>query len=442
MNLPGIKSPVLVAGLLAVAFALPALPARKLDTTQFVIVGEGLAAGMADFQLRDVYQAASFPAVMAGVFKTAFPIPTLQSPGIGSGAPGFPVLPPRLPAQLQGTVRNDFPPNLFVFNLSVPGYKLNDSLNRRPSAPLVQSKDIQQSITNFILGYPALIAGTGLPLWTQVEYAIKMNPTLVVVELGYYDVLEPAATNNPAGLPNPATFATQFASILTKINTTYPEMIVMTIPDPFDTAYFTPVSAASRLVGAPVSTLISLFGVGANDYLTPNGLMTIGSAISANVARPAPLSQTPNALVTAATATAVRANLALLNAAITTAAKAVGPNASIYDLQGFFSAIKQNGLTAGTKTLTADYLGGFYSLDGYYPGQTGQAALANSVLGFVNTTYGKTYAPVNLTTVATSDPALRFTPTAVRPSRRSVISRNPFSQLPETRTPVNGEELK
>src|SRR5579872_2496964 len=93
---------------LAAALARPALPAQKLDTTQFIVVGEGLAAGMADFQLRDVYQSASFPALMAKAFKTAFPMPILQSPGMGGGAPGFPLLPPRLPGLLQGSVRNDF----------------------------------------------------------------------------------------------------------------------------------------------------------------------------------------------------------------------------------------------------------------------------------------------------------------------------------------------
>ena len=45
--------------LLALA-PLVCVPARaqqaKLDTTQFIVVGEGLAAGFADFALRDVYQ--------------------------------------------------------------------------------------------------------------------------------------------------------------------------------------------------------------------------------------------------------------------------------------------------------------------------------------------------------------------------------------------------
>jgi hypothetical protein len=417
IRFPQIKFSAWAIVLLATVLARPALPAQKLDTTQFIVVGEGLAAGMADFQLRDVYQKASFPALMATSFKTAFPMPILQSPGLGGGAPGFPVLPARLPGLLQGSVRNDFPPDLFVFNLSVPGFTLSHSLNMPPKPPLIQSRHPQQTLVNFILGYPALIAGANLPLWSQVQYAVEMNPTLVVVELGYYDVLEPATTNNPAALPDVATFSSNFSTMLSRLNASSPQIIVMTVPNPLDTAYFTPVSSASRLLGAPTSVLTSLFGVAADDYLTPTGLMAAGGAIAANNEHPAHLSTIPNAVVKAATATAVQASVAALNSAITSAAKQLGPNVIVYDLQAFFAGVRQNGLTAGANTLTADYMGGFYSLDGYYPGQTGHAAIANNLLQLLNSTYGTNFPTVDLATVAAGDPVLGFTPRAKKGKR-------------------------
>ena len=122
---------ILVALCSAIA---PAQQPAKLDTTTFLVLGEGLGAGMADFALRDVYQSQSFGAQMARQMKALFPQPLIQSPGIGS-APGFPALPPRLPGTLQGSVRNDFPPDLFVFNLSVPNLRLADALTRRPVPP-------------------------------------------------------------------------------------------------------------------------------------------------------------------------------------------------------------------------------------------------------------------------------------------------------------------
>src|SRR6266516_4090545 len=148
--------PVLLA--LAAVVSGPARAQTKLDTTQFVVVGEGLAAGMADFALRDVYQDKSFGAQMARQMKTAFPQPLIEAPGIGN-APGYTALPVHLPGTLQGSVRKPFPPYLFVFNLSIPGYRLADSLTRRPSAPLLQQRDMLQTSTNMILGYPALVAG-------------------------------------------------------------------------------------------------------------------------------------------------------------------------------------------------------------------------------------------------------------------------------------------
>src|SRR5215510_8544032 len=133
MTKPGL--PVLLA--LAALVIGPASAQNKLDTTQFVVVGEGLAAGMADFKLRDVYQDKSFGAQMARQMKTAFPQPLIEGPGIGN-APGFTDLPVHLPATLQGSARTPFPPYLFVMNLSIPGQRLADSLNRAPSPPLVQ----------------------------------------------------------------------------------------------------------------------------------------------------------------------------------------------------------------------------------------------------------------------------------------------------------------
>ena len=60
--------------LLAIGVAsLQAQQTRRLDTTTFVVLGEGLAAGMANFGLNEVVQDKSFPAQMARQMNTAFP---------------------------------------------------------------------------------------------------------------------------------------------------------------------------------------------------------------------------------------------------------------------------------------------------------------------------------------------------------------------------------
>ncbi|MEJ2145880.1 MAG: hypothetical protein P8020_12155 [Acidobacteriota bacterium] len=409
----------------------------KLDTTQFIVVGEGLAAGMADFALREVYQRESFPAQMARQMNAMLPQPLLQSPGIGSGAPGFAVLPPRLPGILQGSVRTPFPPYLFVFNLSVPGFRLADALSRRPVAPLIQQRDPEQTLTNFILGYPALIAGADLPLWTQAEYAARMQPTFVIVELGYYDVLEPAVEDDATQLPDVQTFSGNFARLLSELRQSSPEMLVLTIPDPFDTAYFTTLTSATRLVGADADTVMSRYKLQADDLLTPRGLMllgnfTLGDVIIDNPLFPGMASYYPGTVVSGATRQAVTARVDELNAAIVSAAQAAG--AGVYDLHALFRQVRQEGLRAGSKLLTADFLGGFYSLDGYYPGVTGQALIANELLQFLNARYGSTFQTIDLAQVALGDPTVRTIPT-LRKSRRDsgveIRRRLPFPTSPE-----------
>lgn len=76
----------------------------QLDTTMFVVLGEGLAAGMANTGLSPVVQDKSFPAQMAQQMGTAFPQPLMQGPGVGD-PPGYPPLRVRAPTFPEGTLR-------------------------------------------------------------------------------------------------------------------------------------------------------------------------------------------------------------------------------------------------------------------------------------------------------------------------------------------------
>src|SRR5215472_8164255 len=249
---------------------------NKLDVTTFVTLGEGLAAGMADFSLKNIYQQQSFPALIAKQIKTDFPQPMIELPGIGS-VPGFPATEVTLPAKGQFTVREGFPPGLFIFNLSVPGMKLADSISRRPVRPLIQKSDLQQTTINMILGYPALVLQKGTALWSQLEYAQQLKPTLALIELGYFDVLDAAVQGNPALLPDVATFQTNYTQIVSALAGSFANVIVTTIPNPLDTAYFTTLPGATRLVGLPASTIAQQFHLQSDDLLTLPGLMQIGS---------------------------------------------------------------------------------------------------------------------------------------------------------------------
>ena len=379
-------------------WALQAQQVGTLDTTTFVVIGEGLAAGLADFALRDVYQKNNFPALMAKQFDTAFPQPLIQPPGIGS-VPGFQELPVAVPGPYQTSVRTPFPPPIFVFNLAVPGHHLTDALNLRPTPPLVQQNNAKQTVTNVILGHPAMILGTDNPLWSQVEYAVQMFPTLVLVELGYTEVLEAAVKGDANLMPDQAAFRSNYAKALSALQPTFATVIATTIPDPFDTAYWSTPAVASQLSYIPADAIISKYGLKDGDLLSPSAVHAIGAGVAALPA---------GSVISAANAAAVSARVRGLNSEITGAAQQAG--AILYDLNALFARIRASGVNAGDLKLTAHYLGGIYSLSGSYPGWTGHALIANDILALLNQKFGTSFAAIDLSEVAPKDPAVRFRP--------------------------------
>jgi hypothetical protein len=410
-------------GLILLAFSFVGqAQTQKLDTTTFVVMGEGLAAGMANYGLSSVVQSKDFAVLMAAQMGTAIEQPLIQPPGIGDvvGYPGQEVIVQRYP---QGSVRQFYYPTdltkapietppLFVTNVSVPGLTLNDSVTMRPVAPVVQRANMKQSVFNMILGFPQLILDN-VPLWSQLEYAEAMRPTVALVELGYYEALTAAVAGDPTLLPSPAAFGTTYGTVIAGLRAQQAQVIVTTIPNPLDTAYFNSTAVSAAIVHASTSVLSAGYNLGPQDYITRNGMQTISNSLMTLQISPTIVPATgaylplpAGSTLSAATAATLTSGINALNAAIVAAAKANG--ALVYDLNAFLHSVKVSGAKAGTITVTGNYLGGFYSLDAVYPGATGHALIANDMLAFLNQNYHTSFALVNAATVAASDPAGQF----------------------------------
>ena len=382
--------------------------AQTLDTTAFVVMGEGMAAGMANFGLSSVMQNQSFPARIAAQMKTAFPQPLIQPPGIGDVV-GYPAQEVKVQTYPQGSVRQFYQPSdpkqpagppLFVLNVSVPGLTLNDSVTLRPVAPVVQ-KNMKQTVFNLILGFPQLILDN-VPLWTQFEYAKGVLPSMALVELGYFEVLDAAVNGDPARIPDPATFGATYASIIAGLRSLHAQVIVTTIPNPLDTAYFSSPTSAAAVVQTSPFILTTGYQLGSRDYITRNGLLAISNQFSNGTIAPLPAGSTP----TAATGADLTSRVNALNTQIVNAAKANG--AVVYDLNAFLHQVKVSGAVAGSTTVTGEYLGGFYSLDAVYPAATGHALIANDILKFLNQTYHRTFPLLDISAVASADAAVQY----------------------------------
>jgi hypothetical protein len=381
-----------------------------LDPTRFVVLGEGLAAGLGHFSLTEDVQAWSFPALAAEKLGVPFAQPLIEPPGVGQA--GFQCLPVIVPDLLQTTVLRDFPrAEADLGNLSVPGLRVADALRLRPRSPLVWSDDPKQTLVNLILGLPGLTrAGGELP--TQLEYARARRPTLALVALGYQEVLEPLVEGHqptpsrarPEARPGEgeptdlARFEADYAALLDGLAGGGTTLVAATIPNPLDTAYFSDLETAARICRTEAGFLERQFGLAADDLLGLPALVEVGYQLTA---RQVTGELPAGGVLSAATAATVSRGVAALNRTIARLAEARG--AALFDLHGVMARLARDGFELDDRLLTADFLGGLYLLNGVYPGRTGHAMIANELLARLSELAGRTLPSVDVAAVAAGD---------------------------------------
>lgn len=258
---------------------------RPLDPNTFVVVGGGLAAGCSNLALTDQSQRAAFPVLMAKQMSTLMALSTFRDGGtvrvISYGSPT-----PPAPKANQSTLRG-LPFPLFTLNPSVPFIRVSESLNLRPSMPIVTDGDAKHSMLNLLIGYPALIFPNVTP-WTQIEYAERMFPTFLVVELGSGDVLDAALQGDTSKITTVSAFTTDYQAIVSRLSNTFASMLLLNVPDPTDTAYFSTAQRVAGIYQMNLQDFLSRFGLQGSDLITPGGLVEIGETLSGR--RTAPLS--------------------------------------------------------------------------------------------------------------------------------------------------------
>ncbi|MCP3963338.1 MAG: hypothetical protein GY719_36330 [bacterium] len=356
---------------------------RVLDTKTFVVLGEGLAAGAGHFSLTADVQEWSFPALVAEKLGASFDQPLMEPPGVGNV--GFQHQPAVVPDLLQTSVLEDFPrEHADLGNLSVPGFSVADALELRPRAPMVWTDDPKQTLANLILGVPSLTAARGKPP-TQLEYARARKPSLVLVALGYQELLEALVPghihgDHINGSPGAdlASFEANYKKLLAGVTGGKTTTVVATVPNPLDTAYFSSLDTAAHILRTEVPFLKKQYGLKTGDLINLEGLVEIGYEF---LARQVSGKLPEGSVISAADADKIAARVDGMNATIRKLAKA--RKALVFDLHGVLAEVAEDGLEVGDRTLTADYLGGFYLLNGVFPGRTGHAHIANELIGLL-----------------------------------------------------------
>ena len=368
------------------------------QSSTFVVLGEGLAAGVGHFSLSEEIQPWSFPAQVARQLGMTCHQPVFEAPGLGNAHERQ--MPAIVPDLLQTCVRKDFPGvRLPLNNFAIPGFTARDARTIRPRAPLVHRRDAKQTLVNFILGLPGLTEGDG-PLPTQLEAVVAREPHLAIVALGYHELLEVCVKGclHSGERMDLHTFHADYDHIVGTLAATNTILVAATIPDPIDSAYFSTLATAAAILRTEPSFLQKQFGLRDDDLITVPGLMDIGFQLTAR--QITGRIQDGGVLSGRVAADISRATSRLNDTVRRVAAKHV---ARVYDLGAFLHLVAHEGVRVGARRFTNRFLDGFYLLNGLYPGRTGHALIANDLIAFLNREVGTVADPVDVAEVLADD---------------------------------------
>ncbi|MDP6038116.1 MAG: hypothetical protein QGG64_06170, partial [Candidatus Latescibacteria bacterium] len=250
---------------------------------------------------------------------------------------------------------------------------------------------------NLILGLESFRNGTQGSRPTQFEYAQQRNASFVLLALGFHEVLEAAISQNSDVLPDVDDFCANYKKVIDAFHEQGAQILMMTVPDPLDTAYFSSIESAAHNLKVEPSVIQNAYDLTDNDMITANGLIEMGCQFLSGKISTLP----EGSVLTSEMADNVRTCISALNQALSE--QADEHSALVYDLHGFFHQIAESGISVGSKTLTANFLGGFYSLNGYYPGATGHALIANDVLRRLNEVYDASFPLIDVNHIASID---------------------------------------
>lgn len=384
-------------------------PKNTTNFTTTVFMGDSLTAGFQSGSLLDTAQPNGYANLIAKQAAFTLALPLIAPPGAPAVLKLISVGPPPVIQQESGTTTGRDNPTVQATDLAVPGHLLTDLINRAPVAIPTSNEDI---ITDLVLGFPGLMEGKD---YTQLQWAENLSPTTLFVWIGSNDALVAAESGMPSNMTPVAQFTTEFTQLMQALQSkTKATLIVGNVPDITIVPYLTPGSVIlaefSAASGIPVAQLSATLGIQAADLVNPNGITQIEAILGGKQAPPV----SNSGFLTPAEITTIQQTIQQYNAAIATQVAAAG--GTLVDINAALTQLHNSPPTINGTVATFAFLGGFFSLDGIHPTNTGYALLANIFIDRMNTALSTKIADVNVSAIAATDPL--FPPNLPKAARR------------------------
>lgn len=381
MRIQGMKAAALAAAVVLLAgTAQAAVNTGSATMTKVVAIGDSWGMGVSNASILVGHQQNSFPALVAKqVGITDFQQPLVSEPGIGPEYALFslvpsPVIGPK--ASSSGSPTNLTLPRAYD-NMAIAGANTCDVVNKRAGTSASDA-------TNLVL------RGSGA---TQLEMALSLRPTFVLVHIGGNDVLGAVLSGvaiDGVTLTPPATVQACYHQIMASIAAVGAKAAVATFPNRVAEApYANAVKPYVTLSNGTKLYLSGQKGDGSTIQLTDRDYLGLaaGAYIQAGYGLPAGIGNgqpLPNSVVIDRDeVAAIEARADAIHAIIRSEANAAG--AAIVEEGAFFhslyaSPMKIGGMSLGTGFLT----GGVYGYDGFHPTDIGYGLIANLFIAAIN----------------------------------------------------------
>ncbi|HLH04847.1 MAG TPA: hypothetical protein VKX25_18920 [Bryobacteraceae bacterium] len=374
---------------------------------RLVVVGDSLSAGVQNFSLLDTQQPNGYASIIARQAGWPLTLPLVPYPGAPNVLQLVSFGPPVVIQPVSGTL--PFPPRdnpgVEPTNIAVPGLTVETALTLRPS--LNPTTPVQGWAT-IVLGFP------NLPFWapTEMELAEALHPKLAIEWLGNNDALVPALLGQISALTPVDQFAASYEQVLDRLALTHARIVTATIPDVTEIAFFTSAQQIANQAKVPLAYVTQALGIGPNDYVRPSAQAYVDAILTGQMQGPLPAScpaplpdlgaSSLPCVLTEADAKTVRARVNCYNLIISVETALHG--GILVDINALVNKIYINGYQVASQTLTTNFFGGLFSLDGIHPTNTGYGIIANEFIRAMNAGLGTRIPEANINEIFASDP--------------------------------------
>ena len=385
-----------VTFLLGLIVTAPLYGQKKADRSPLVIVGDSLSAGYQNSQLVDSGQTHGYANVIATQAGVDLKLPIIPSPGY----PQVSAVPPSY-AFVVGVTPQPRLNTDQTLDVAVPGFTVGALVGLPSSCPSNPSPYPANPIQ--VMAAEILNPSCSNPGPTELAEAAALKPTTAILWVGSNDVLFSLLFNStdPTDI---GTFYRQHNLATTTLAHASKSLVLANIPDVTRTAYLTSVpKLAAILNNMPLATTYAVFGLHPGDMVTPYAFQAIQAMGASLTPLPDSGPQGP-IVIRAARILQIRATVVAYNIAI--AINAAFSGATLVDIYSLVNNLADHGVVVNGRTLTTDFMGGLFSLDGVHPTNTGYAIIANEFIKTMNRSLRTNIPLADVVKVSQHDPLI------------------------------------